>query len=82
MNFARENGHMGCRDLISELSGIPVDRLDVENYGAPWLAYSDWSAPPSKWDRYGAMQIAYSYGCIANVPPDKTYEKVKVSHQG
>ena len=39
MNFARENGHIGCRDLISELSGIPVHRLDVENYGAPWLAY-------------------------------------------
>lgn len=40
MNFARENGHRGCTDLISELSEIPVDRLDVENYGAPWLAYS------------------------------------------
>jgi ankyrin repeat protein len=40
MNFARENGHRGCADLISELSEIPVDRLDVENYGAPWLAYS------------------------------------------
>ena len=39
MNFARENGHIGCRDLISELSGIPVHRLGVENYGAPWLAY-------------------------------------------
>ncbi|KIM96184.1 hypothetical protein OIDMADRAFT_33566 [Oidiodendron maius Zn] len=39
MNFARANGHIGCRDLISELSGIPVGRLDVENYGSPWLAY-------------------------------------------
>ena len=41
MNFARENGHMGCRDLISELSEIPVERFDVENYGAPWLACGD-----------------------------------------
>ena len=40
MNFARENGHRGCIDLISELSEIPVDSLDDENYGAPWLAYS------------------------------------------
>ncbi|KAI0411886.1 ankyrin repeat-containing domain protein [Xylaria grammica] len=41
MNFARRNGHLGCRDLVSDLSGIPVDRLDVEDYGASWLAYSD-----------------------------------------
>jgi ankyrin repeat protein len=39
MNFAGETGHLGCRDLISELSGISVDTLEVENYGAPWLAY-------------------------------------------
>ncbi|KAK5630667.1 hypothetical protein RRF57_006382 [Xylaria bambusicola] len=54
MNFARENGHMGCRDLISDLSGIPINRLDVENYGAPWLAYNDWNdpSPPSKWDAF------------------------------
>lgn len=43
MNFARKNGHMGCMDLVSSLSGIPVDRLEVENYGAPWLAFSDLS---------------------------------------
>lgn len=30
-------------DLVSSLSGIPVDRLEVENYGAPWLAFSDLS---------------------------------------
>lgn len=40
MNFAREDGHMGCRDLISELSGISVDRLETDEYGAPWIAYS------------------------------------------
>lgn len=39
MNFARENGHIGCRDLISELSGISVDRLETDEYGAPWIAY-------------------------------------------
>ncbi|KAI1124194.1 ankyrin repeat-containing domain protein [Nemania abortiva] len=51
MNFARQNGHMGCRDLISDLSGVSSDRLDVENYGAPWLAYySDWSYSPSSGD--------------------------------
>ncbi|KAI0447552.1 ankyrin repeat-containing domain protein [Xylaria telfairii] len=43
MSFARKNGHMGCMGLISDLSGIPADRLDFENYGAPWLAYSDWN---------------------------------------
>lgn len=55
MNFAHKNGHMGCRDLISELSGIPVDRLDVENYGAPWLAYSDLSHYTSSSD--GSMSF-------------------------
>lgn len=50
MNFARKNGHMGCRDLISDLSGIPVDRLDIEDYGAPWLAYSDSSYSSSDGD--------------------------------
>lgn len=39
MDFARSNGHLGCRDLIAKLSGISVDRLDSEDYGAPWLAY-------------------------------------------
>jgi hypothetical protein len=39
MKFAGENGHTGCRDLVSELAGIPVDRLAVEDYGVPWLAY-------------------------------------------
>lgn len=39
MNFARENGHIGCRDFISELSGISVDRLETDEYGAPWIAY-------------------------------------------
>ncbi|KAI0854589.1 ankyrin repeat-containing domain protein [Xylaria cubensis] len=34
------------------LSGIPVDRLDIEDYGAPWLAYSDLSHSPfsNDWD--------------------------------
>lgn len=39
MNFARLEGHMGCMDQISELSGISVDNLDTEEYGAPWIAY-------------------------------------------
>lgn len=39
MNFAREKGQIGCRDLISELSGISVDRLETDEYGAPWIAY-------------------------------------------
>lgn len=39
MNFARENEHIGCRDLISELSGISVERLETDEYGAPWIAY-------------------------------------------
>ncbi|TRX90954.1 hypothetical protein FHL15_008159 [Xylaria flabelliformis] len=43
MSFARKNGHMGCMDSISYLSDIPVDRLDKDDYGAPWLAYSDLS---------------------------------------
>ncbi|KAI0183107.1 hypothetical protein EV127DRAFT_447893 [Xylaria flabelliformis] len=52
MSFARENGHMGCMGLISDLSGIPVDRLDIEDYGAPWLAYSDLShfSSSNDWD--------------------------------
>lgn len=37
MDFARENGHFGCRDLISELSGLSVEMLEAENYGVPWL---------------------------------------------
>lgn len=41
MNFARENGHIGCRDLISELSGVFVDRLETDEYGAPWIAYDN-----------------------------------------
>lgn len=41
MNFARENGHIGCRDLLSDLSGISVDRLETDEYGAPWIAYCD-----------------------------------------
>lgn len=40
MNFARENGHIGCRDLISELSGVSVNRLETDEYGAPWIAYN------------------------------------------
>ncbi|KAL1849135.1 hypothetical protein Daus18300_013384 [Diaporthe australafricana] len=39
MNFARVNGHIGCGDLISELSGVSVDRLETDEYGAPWIAY-------------------------------------------
>lgn len=39
MNFADEHGHIGCRDFISKLSGISVDRLDTDEYGAPWIAY-------------------------------------------
>jgi ankyrin repeat protein len=39
MDFARSNGHLGCRDLVAALSGIPVDALDSEDYGVPWLAY-------------------------------------------
>lgn len=39
MDFARENGHIGCQGLISELSGLSVEMLDTEDYGVPWLAY-------------------------------------------
>jgi ankyrin repeat protein len=39
MDFARSNGHLGCRDLVAELSGFSVDRLDSEDYGVPWLAH-------------------------------------------
>lgn len=39
MNFARESGHFGCRDFISDLSGIAVERLETDEYGAPWIAY-------------------------------------------
>ena len=39
MDFARGNGHLGCRDLVSELSGVSVDKLESEEYGVPWLAY-------------------------------------------
>jgi hypothetical protein len=34
MNFFHENGHFGCRDLISDLSGIAVGRLETDEYGA------------------------------------------------
>lgn len=39
IDFARSNGHLGCRDLITELSGFSEDLLDSEEYGVPWLAY-------------------------------------------
>jgi ankyrin repeat protein len=39
MDFARSNGHLGCRDLIANLSDITVDRLESDDYGVPWLAY-------------------------------------------
>lgn len=39
MNFARENEHIGCMYLVSELSGISMDRLETDEYGAPWIAY-------------------------------------------
>jgi ankyrin repeat protein len=39
MDFARSNGHLGCRDLVADLSGISVDTLGLEDYGVPWLAY-------------------------------------------
>jgi ankyrin repeat protein len=39
MDFARSNGHLGCRDLVAELSGFSGDRLESEDYGVPWLAY-------------------------------------------
>lgn len=38
MSFARENGHIGCGDLIAELSGLSVDLINTEEYGVPWLA--------------------------------------------
>lgn len=41
MELARHNGHAGCMNLIEELSGIPVNRLDVEDYGAMLIAYND-----------------------------------------
>jgi ankyrin repeat protein len=39
MDFARSNGHLGCRDLVADLSRISVDTLGLEDYGVPWLAY-------------------------------------------
>lgn len=39
MDFAGQNQHFGCQDLISELSGLSVELLDTEDYGVPWLAY-------------------------------------------
>lgn len=39
MSFAVRNGHIGCRDFVSELSGISVDRLQTDEYGALWIAY-------------------------------------------
>jgi ankyrin repeat protein len=39
MDFARSNGHLGCRDLVAALSGVSVDKLESEEYGVPWLAY-------------------------------------------
>lgn len=45
MNFARVEGHIGCADLISELSGISLDKLETERYGEPWMAYYEpWMA--------------------------------------
>lgn len=41
MAFAHQNGHMACRDLVSELSGIPIEALDSERVGAQWLAFID-----------------------------------------
>ncbi|GAW23356.1 hypothetical protein ANO14919_129140 [Xylariales sp. No.14919] len=62
MNFARQNGHLGCRDLISDLSGISVDRLDIEDYGAPWLAYSESSYPLSPSDENTFFPISGGEG--------------------
>ena len=39
MDFARSNGHLGCMDLVADLSGISVDRLELDDYGVSWLAY-------------------------------------------
>lgn len=39
MKFAQMEGHFGCMGLISELSGVHVDRLETDEYGAPWIAY-------------------------------------------
>lgn len=39
MYFAQENGHVGCRDLVAKLSELPVELLETEEYGVPWLSY-------------------------------------------
>lgn len=39
MYFAQENAHVGCRDLVAELSELPVELLETEEYGVPWLSY-------------------------------------------
>ncbi|KAN0094104.1 ankyrin [Hyaloscypha variabilis] len=39
MDFARSNGHLGCMDLIADLSRISVNKLKSDDYGVPWLAY-------------------------------------------
>ncbi|KAH8678396.1 ankyrin repeat-containing domain protein [Xylariales sp. PMI_506] len=39
MVLAEKNGHVGCKVLIEELSGMDLDRIEREDYGALWLAY-------------------------------------------
>ncbi|PMD37998.1 hypothetical protein L207DRAFT_513945 [Hyaloscypha variabilis F] len=39
MDFARSNGHLGCMDLIADLSRISVNKLKSVDCGVPWLAY-------------------------------------------
>ncbi|KAI8632904.1 hypothetical protein F5Y19DRAFT_491532 [Xylariaceae sp. FL1651] len=43
MRLATENGHLACRDLIAELSGLPVTATDVPAVVSPM--YIDWPLP-------------------------------------
>ncbi|KAI8625552.1 ankyrin [Xylariaceae sp. FL1651] len=45
MRLAKDNGHIGCRDMIADLAGLPVTATDVPPVVSP--LYIDW--PPPGW---------------------------------
>ncbi|KAI1131063.1 hypothetical protein F5Y10DRAFT_287832 [Nemania abortiva] len=47
MRLAARNGHFGCRDLIAELSGLPVTATDLPPEPSP--LHVPWPPPPG-WD--------------------------------
>ncbi|KAI0596856.1 hypothetical protein F4775DRAFT_563010 [Biscogniauxia sp. FL1348] len=46
MRLAVENGHMGCRDLIAQLSGLPITAGDKPPEPSP--IYIDWPPPGAR----------------------------------